>query len=93
MERFLTVDEEVRARPATVGGEGESLLLGELIGQLPDQVDELHGVASGRDPEGGTGNEGNPIRGRILNDDPLHYFFELPDHQRLRFTVRRRRGR
>lgn len=52
-----TVHEEPGARPASVGGEGESLLVGELVGQVPNHVHEFRGFGSGWDPEGRTGDE------------------------------------
>ncbi|KAK9939524.1 hypothetical protein M0R45_016218 [Rubus argutus] len=43
----------------------------------PDKVGGSEGRSSRWDPEGGAGNEGKPIRGGLLDEDPLKDVVEL----------------
>ena len=72
-----TIDQKVRARPSSIGGDGEGLLVGEPVSQFSDKVGGSEGRSSRWDPEGGAGNEGKPIRGGLLDEDPLNDVVEL----------------
>lgn len=76
-----TIDEVGRRRPATVGGGGHGLLLGQGIGQLVDQVGEAVGAGARArwHPIGGAREEGEPVGGGAADDDAVDGVLELAD--------------
>lgn len=90
--RGNALEEESRTRPATKGGEREGLLLGQGIGQLIEEIENVGAAGLGRDPVGGAGAEGEPIGSGAAGDDVVDDVFEFPDRQHLDVTGRIARG-
>lgn len=76
-----TIDEVGRRRPATVGGGGHGLLLGQGIGQLVNQVGEAVGAGARArwHPVGGAREEGEPVRCGAADDDAVDGVLQLAD--------------
>lgn len=66
-----TVNKVGGGGPTALGRKRHVLLIGQRIRQLPDKFDDPGRPASGRDPVGRPGDEGEPIGSRSTDDDAV----------------------
>lgn len=91
----FTLDQKRGARPAPRRYKRERLLFGQVVSQLGNQIGNgvrlLCRLTCRWNPEGGARDEGEPIRGGILDNETVDRVLQLL-FDRLRSTVRRGGG-